>query len=393
MLPLDGVRVLDLCRVLPGPFCTMLLGDMGAEVIKVEETEDRGGVGRDMLTPPSPSPQVEERAAAYNHLARNKKSIALNLREKAAQEVFYKLAAATHVVIESYRPGVVKKLGVDYETVSRLNPGVIYCSISGYGQDSPYRDLPGHEPDYCAMAGAVGLTGDPEGRPVILGILLADVGVALHAAIGILCALRVREQTGQGQLIDISSADCLLSFSGVNLARYFRDGFVPQRGYAVPFRNVWCAGDGKYLTATNPESHLWERFCKAIGREDLIPYQRAKGKEREEAMEKIQETMLTRPRDEWVEAIRKADASVAPVYRIDEVAAEPHFRHRGMFLEPSHPTQGRVKQVGLPIKLSRTPGQFRSFAPLLGQHTDELLRSLGYSAEKIDELRKARAIK
>lgn len=391
--PLEGVKVLDLCRILPGPFCTMLLADMGAEVVKVEEMEDRGGLGRDMLTPPSPNKQEEERSAAYNHLARNKKSIALNLKDERAKQVFYKLVTTSDVIIESYRPGVVKDLGIDYETISGLKPEIIYCSISGYGQDSLYPGLIGHDPDYCSVSGAVSLTGDHEGSPVIIGVPLADVSAGLHATIGILCALRVRDKTGIGQLIDLSSVDCLLSFTGVNIARYFRDGFVPRRGWVTPFRNIWRTKDGKFICATNPESHLWQRFCKGLGREDLIPYQRAKGEKREEVISAIKQTILTKTRDEWLDIMRKSGTSIAPVLEIDEIASEPNLIHRQMLLELDHHTQGKVKQVGMPIKLSKTPGKVRSFAPSLGQHTAEVMQELGYSEVQIQELQQEGVIK
>lgn len=389
-MPLEGLTVLDLCRVLPGPFCTMVLGDMGAEVIKVEEMEDRGGVGRDMMTPPAPSPEEELKASAYNHLARNKKSVALNLRDDRARGVFYRLAGRADVVVESYRPGVAQRLKVDYTALSHLNPGLVYCSISGYGQDSIYGELPGHEPDYCSMAGAVALTGDREGNPVVLGITLADVGAALHAVIGILCALKAREKTGRGQYIDLSVVDCLLSFTGVNVGRYLRDGLVPQRGWITPFRAVWRTGDGKFVSATNPESHLWQRFCEAIGRQDLAPLQRSKQR-REELVSEIEKTMLTRTREEWVSIFREKGVSAAPVLEINEVASDPHFLHRNMIVDLNHPTQGAVKQVGIPFKLSDTPGTVRSFAPLLGQHTDEVLEGLGYSVEQISDLKTAGA--
>ena len=392
-LPLQDVKIIDLCRVLPGPFCTMILGDMGAEVIKVEDVEDRGGVGRDMLTPPSPSHETEDRALAYNHLARNKKSIALDLRSEEAREVFYKLANDVDVIIESFRPGVVSRLGVDYETISKFNPRVIYCSLSGYGQDSPYRESPGHEPDYCSLSGASSLTGDDDGNPVIIGANLADVGGALHAAIAILCALRAQDKNGTGQFIDLAISDCMLSFTGVNLGLYLRDGFVPLRGWQPPYRHTWKTKDDRYITITNPEAHLWKRFCQAIGKEDLIPHHRPKGEKRMEVNSAIAEVMRSRTRDEWINILRQAGVSAAPVLEVNELASEPQFTHRQMIMQLDHPTQGKVKQVGIPIKFSQTPAKFRSFAPTLGENTREIMLSLGYNVEQFDRMKASGIIK
>lgn len=393
VLPLEDIRVIDLGRILPTPFASMVLADMGADVIKVEDVEDRAGVGRDMLTPPFPSPEVEEKACAYNHLGRNKRSIALNLRLEGARDVFYQLAAKADVIIESFRPGVVDRLGVDYKTVSQINPRIIYCSLTAYGQDSPYHDLPGHEPEYCAISGAMALTGDDEGKPVIIGTNLADISGALHAVIGILSALRLRDRTGQGQYIDLSIADCMLSFTGVNLALYFRDGFVPLRGWQPPYRHVWQTKDEKFIVATNPESHLWQRFCQAIQREDLIPKQRPKGKERMRVNDEVARIIRTKARDEWVEILQKAGISVAPLHEINDVAAEPHYHRRGMITQLSHPTLGKVTQLGTPIKLSGVQTGFRSFAPRLGEHTNEIMRLLSYTDEQVVEMRASGAIK
>ena len=392
-LPLEDVTVIDLGRILPAPFCTMVLADMGATVVKVEDAQDRGGVGRDMLTPPSPSPEVEERACAYNHLGRNKKSIALNLRSEEAREVFYRLARDADVVIESFRPGVVERLGVDYKTISEINPKIVYCSLTAYGQESAYRDLPGHEPEYCAISGAMALTGDEEGNPVIIGANLADVSGALHAAIAILSALRLRDKTGQRQYIDLSIADCMLSFTGVNLGLYLRNGFVPGRGWQPPYRHAWETKDGKFVVVTNPEFHLWERFCKAIEREDLIPKQRPKGEERRRINDEIARVMRTKTREEWVTILRGAGVSVAPLHEIDEVAAEGHFLERGMIVGHSHPSLGTVNQLETPIKFSGAPPQFRNFAPRLGEHTEDIMISLGYSKEEIQAMRAAGAAK
>lgn len=380
-LALEGIKVLDLSRTVPGPFCTMVLADMGADVTKI----DAPGYQMGMLPD-------QEKQAAYDFLSRNKKSIVLNLKTEEAREVFRKLATEADVVMEAFRPGVAKKLGVDYDTISELNPRLVYCSLTGFGQDGPYRDLPGHDPNYISIGGAVGLTGDREGDPVIIRAALGDIGSALHAVIGILCGLMARDKTGRGQYVDISMTDSVLSFLTVSLLRYFRDGFIPKRGWPSPTINVWKTKDGKFVSTGLIEPYFWERFCHALGREDLIPHQRAKGEKLQEVHSAIKETFLTKTRDEWFQIMKDADTCVSPVLELDEVVNDPQLLSRDMFPEFDHPTEGKVRQLGMPIKLSETPAKFRGFAPLIGLHTEEVLQGLGYTKHQIEELRKSGAI-
>jgi crotonobetainyl-CoA:carnitine CoA-transferase CaiB-like acyl-CoA transferase len=381
-LALEGIKVIDLSRTVPGPFCTMMLADMGAEVIKIEDP----GYSLGMLPD-------QEKHAAYDYLSRNKKSIALNLKSAGAKEIFHKLVTSADVVMEAFRPGVAKRLGVDYHTSSKLNPRIVYCSLTGFGQDGPYRDLPGHDPNYTSIGGAVGLTGDHKGNPVIIRAAVGDIGSSLHAVIGILCALMARDKTGKGQLVDISMTDSVLSFMTVSLLRYFRDGFIPKRGWPSLSINIWQTRDGKYISTGLIEPHFWERFCRAIGREDLIPFHHAKGEKLHEVYGAIRETILTKTRDEWFQIMKEADTCVSPVLELDEVIKDHQLQHRQMFPEFEHPTQGKVRQLGMPIKLSDTPAKFRSFSPKLGQHTDEILKNLGYTEHQIEELRKSGVVK
>lgn len=380
-LALEGIKVLDLSRTVPGPFCTMVLADMGADVTKI----DAPGYQMGMLPD-------QEKQAAYDFLSRNKKSIVLNLKTEEARTVFHKLATEADVVMEAFRPGVTKKLGVDYDTISELNPRIVYCSLTGFGQDGPYRDLPGHDPNYISIGGAVGLTGDREGDPVIIRAALGDIGSALHAVIGILCALMARDKTGRGQYVDISMTDSVLPFLTVSLLRYFRDGFIPKRGWPSPTINVWKTKDGKFVSTGLIEPYFWERFCHALGRKDLIPHQRAKGEKLQEVHSAIKETFLTKTRDEWFQIMKDADTCVSPVLELDEVVNDPQLLSRDMFPEFDHPTEGKVRQLGMPIKLSETPAKFRGFAPLIGQHTEEVLQGLGYTKNQIEEMRKSGAI-
>jgi len=381
-LALEGIKVLDLSRTVPGPFCTMVLADMGADVIKIEDPRYQMGMLPD-----------QEKQAAYDFLSRNKKSIALDLKTAEARGIFHKLATNADVVMEAFRPGVAKKLGVDYKTISKLNPRIVYCSLTGFGQDGPYRDLPGHDPNYTSIGGAVGLTGDEKGDPVVIRAALGDIGSALHAVIGILCALMARDKTGRGQYIDISMTDSVLSFLTISLLRYFRDDFIPKRGWPSPTINVWKTKDGKFVSTGLIEPYFWERFCRALGREDLIPHQRAKGKKLQEVHSAIRETFLTKTRDEWFQIMRDADTCVSPVLELDEVVNDPQLLSRDMFPEFDHPAEGKVRQLGMAIKLSETPAKFRSFAPIIGQHTDEILQGLGYSEQQIEEMRKSGAIR
>jgi len=390
---LDGIRILDLTRLGPGPFASMIMADMGAEVIKIEEPEPRGGLGSDILTPTTGTEAELENASAFNCLGRNKKSCALNLKLSEAKEIFYKLVTTADAVFEGYRPGVVKRLGVDYETVSNINPKIIYCSISGFGQDGPYSQLPGHDPNYAAIAGLVGLNRDGNGKPMPIGIPVADMSVALHAVIGILCGIMAREKTGRGQHVDISFTDSALDFACFPLSQFLGTGVSGLTIAPPTVLNTFETKDGKFIATGAIETYFWERFCCAIGREDIIPYQFAEGEKLDEVLSIIKETILTKTRDEWFEIMKEADTCITPVLEMDEVPNDPQLLHRNMIMEVEHPTVGRAKQLGMSIKLSDTPAKFRNFAPLLGEHTGEILKELGYTEDQVKELQDQGAIK
>lgn len=386
-MALEGYRLLDLSRLLPGPSGSQVLADMGMEVIKVEEPEPRGGVGRDSLTPPEPTPEEEVHYSAYNMLARNKRSIALNLRMLEGREVFYRLVKTADAVLESYRPGVVKRLGVDYEAVRQINPRIVYCSISGYGEDGPYADLPGHDINYCSIAGQMALTSDVEGNPVPNMISLADGASGLHAVIGILAALLAREKTGKGQYVDVTLTHSVMPFLTKFFGPYFRDGKVTPRGQ--PNLQLLECKDGRYVTTDNSETHFWERFCNAIGRPEFIPLRKPSSVNYEAYANMVREVktvMRTRTRDEWFQVLRDAETCVAPLLEMEEVFQDPQNLHRGMLLELEHPSEGVVRQMGFPILFSETPCRFRNFAPLLGEHSETLMLEIGYTLQQIEEL-------
>ena len=375
--------VLDLSRLAPGSFCTMILGDLGADILKVEEPRQ----GRLVVSD-------KERTVAYDALDRNKRSIVLNLKSKPGRKILHHLAQRADVIVEGFRPGVVKRLGVDYDTIKGINPRLVYCSLSGYGQDGPYHNLPGHDVNFLSVGGALAIIGTPDGAPIIPSNLLADFAAgAMNAAIGILAALMARGRTGRGQFVDIGMADGVVSLMAFTLRSYFESGVVPQRGKellagGVPFYSVYETKDGKYISIGCIEPPFYENLCRALGREDLIAHQWAGGEKREEIFSAFREIFGTRTRDDWFDYLRQWDICVAKVNELDELATDPQLIHRHMILELDHPKFGKVRQPGISIKLSQNPGSTRSFGPLPGQHTEEVLLQLGYSEEDIEQLRK-----
>ncbi len=330
----------------------------------------------------------------------------LNLRSAEGLQIFLKLAEKADVIIEGFRPGVVKRLGIDYETLSKLNPRLVYCSISGYGQDGPYRDFPGHDINYISIAGALGLIGKRDGPPIIPSNFVGDwAGGALHAAIGILIALLARNNTGKGQYVDTSITDGAISLLSMLAPDYFLEGVIPERedshiSGAFPYYNVYQTKDGSFVGVGCIEPWFWENLCRELGREDLIPYhftpEHRKRKTEDtnwnEIISEVKEIFLTKTSDEWVALLAHKNIPITKVYDLDEVFSDPQVLHRKMMVEVDHTKVGKVKQIGIAIKLSDTPGEIRGLAPLLGEHTDEVLRGLGYTGEEIDRLRREGAL-
>jgi len=354
----------------------------------------------------SPKGEENRREAIYFAPNRNKKSIVLNLKSEAGRQVFYRLAQQADVIIEGFRPGVGKRLGVDYDTISKMNSKIIYCSLSGYGQDGPYHTFPGHDINYISMAGVLGLIGPREGPPVIPLNLVADfAGASLYGAIGILTALVARNKTGKGQYLDVAFIDGAIALTTFFTKSYFLSGELPHRGEtalhgAYPYYGIYETKDGKYITIGCIEAHFWENLCRLLGREDYIPYHfnsehfviKPEGEKWEEIRSYLKQTFLTKTRDEWFELLTQNDIPAGKVYTLDEVSTDPQVLHRQMVIEVEHPTLGKIKQVGIAPKLSDTPGKVRSLAPLLGEHTDEVLRQLGYNQKEIESLRQEGAV-
>ncbi len=387
---LDGIKILELARVAPGEFCTMMLADMGADVLKVETPE------------PAPTDADDARRAAFAFVNRNKRSIALNLKSSEGQAIFKRLAGSADIIVEGFRPGVMKRLGGDYETIRALNPRIIYCSLSGFGQDGPYRNYPAHDMNYLSLAGVLGLIGEADRKPAIPLNIIADyAGASLHGALGIVLALYARERTGRGQHVDVSYLDTSIALLAAtpNMRFFFSDGSAPRRGAgflggSYPYYAIYETKDAKLLTIGCTEPWLWENFCKAIGRPDLARFARKPDQfvrpanaEEDAARRQVEAIIRTKTRDEWYEILVKADVCVGKVYDVEEVPRDPQVQHRQMVVEVEHPTHGRIKEFGIAIKMSETPGSVRRAAPVTGEHTEDVLKDLGFGADDIGGLR------
>lgn len=393
VMALEGIKVLDLSRLAPGPYCSMLLADFGADVTLVEAIP---GSSAKLGGGPARDDDAAQRAAAYNALGRGKRSIALNLKDDAARDVFYKMAESADVVLEGFRPGVVKRLGVDYETLAKINPRIIYCSLSGFGQTGPYSNLVGHDINYISIGGALGVTGRPGQPPSIPINLVADfAGGGMHAALAISLAIIAREKTGRGQEVDISMSDGVLSLMTSAFTGYFANNQVIRPGEfllngAVPWYNTYQCSDDRWFSIGSIEPHFYEALCQVLGTEEYLEKQHDKAIY-PEMKAKWEGIFKTKTADEWMEIMSQRDICATPVLEMDRVVSDPHNLARDMVVEVDSPI-GKVKQIGVGAKLSDTPGQVRTTAPLIGQHTDEVLQGLGFDDAKIAELRSSGAV-
>jgi alpha-methylacyl-CoA racemase len=394
-LPLEGIRVLDLSRLLPGGFCSLLLADFGADVLKVEDT----GMGDYIRWSPPYYEGAHDSAksALFLSLNRNKRSIRLDLKNDAGREVLLRLVREHDVVLESFRPGVLDRLGVGYERMREENPGIVYCAISGYGQDGPKRDASGHDMNYLGLIGLLGLTGEQGGEPVQAAGQIADLGGgALMAAFGILAALRERDGSagrpgsGEGQMVDVSMSDGALSWLAMVAAAHFADCEVPRRGdlplagSLICYRPYECSDGWVTLGALEPK--FWQAWCRGVGREELIGAQFERPGSA--AHDQVQGIFRGRSRAEWEAFATKHDCCLEPVLELDEALESELVRAREMVIEIEQPGAGRpVRQLGVPVKLTRTPGEHaRLPGPILGQHTEEVLLAAGYSEQEVAAL-------
>jgi len=386
---LDGIRVLDLSRVLTGPYCSLLLADLGAEVIKIEMP------GRGDDTRAWGPPFVGGESAYFLSVNRNKKSVTVNLKTQPGRDVVMDLAKRSDVFLENFAPGVVQRLGLDYAAVSAVNPRIVYCSISGFGQHGPYRDLPAYDIILQGMGGLQGITGEPGQAPVRIGVAVADIAGGMFAAYAIAAALVHRERTGKGEYIDVSLLDCQLAWLTYMAGYYFATGNDPDRAGSrhptiVPYQ-AFATADG-YLNVAAGNDDIFRRLCEAIGHSDLASDPRfatnpKRVENRRELEPFLESVFATRTTREWLRILNEHAVPAGPVYRIGEIVQDPHVLERNMVLALRHPRAGVIRQFGPPFRVLEERGPHAP-PPLLGEHTEEVLASLGYPRERIEELRR-----
>ncbi|HEY8294441.1 MAG TPA: CaiB/BaiF CoA-transferase family protein [Micrococcaceae bacterium] len=391
---LQDLLVLDLTRILSGPFATMTLADLGADVIKIEQP----GQGDD--TRQWGPPFQGEEAAYFLAVNRNKRSLAVDLKSPEGLAAVRRLALKADVLVENFRPGTAARLGLGYEELSRENPGLIYASISGYGQTGPDAQRPGYDAIAQARSGIMSVTGEADGPPVRVGVSSADLVAGMWATIGILAALHEKQRSGRGQWVDISLLDGSVSWLTYVSSGYFASGETPRRyGSAHPTiapYQAFATADGFVMVAVGNDG-LWRRFAGALERGDLLADERfaknpSRVAHRDVLIPVIEEIMLTRSTAEWVQCLDAAGVPVGPIQTVDQAVADPQVLARGMVAELQHPTAGALKVVGCPIRLTRTPASVRTAPPVLGQHTDEVLKGLGFDGRDIASLRGAGAV-
>lgn len=380
------MKVLDLSSLLPGSLCSQFLADLGAEVLKIENPN---GGDNFRWTPP-----IVNTTGSYFHIInRNKKGMTLNLKHEKGREIFMRLVPGADVVLDSCIPGTIEELGLGYHDLKKVNPRIICCSLTGFGQDGPYKKRPAHDIDFLSISGIVDLLGERGGRPIVPAVQIAGAGSSLSAAMGILSALLRRERTGEGQYLDVAILDSLTPFLSLVMSQYMADGKIPKRGESLvgggyASYNIYETADGKYLSLGCLEEKFWKEFCRAVEREDLIDEQYAPSPRREELIEEIRAIFLQKTRDEWINHFEKYTICYSPVNSLEEVMRDPQIRHRGLWFSSEHPTDGTIPQQRFPVRYSEDQPQVRCHPPSMGEHTREILTEMGYAAEEIDDFYK-----
>jgi crotonobetainyl-CoA:carnitine CoA-transferase CaiB-like acyl-CoA transferase len=393
-LALDGLRVLDVTQVMAGPFCSMLLADMGADVIKIEKPD--GGDDSRRMGPPS----IAGESVAFLAMNRNKRSLVLDLKQAEGREVFRRLTAQADILVENFRPGTLEKMGLGYAALSTDHPELIYCAISGYGQTGPYRERGGFDLVAQGMSGLMSITGHPGQPPVKVGVPVTDLNAGMYGAYGVLCAYIHRLRTGRGQLVDTSLMEGGIAYTVWESAIYFATGVTPPpmgsaHRLAAPYQ-AFRTADG-YLNLGAANQANWEKLCQVLERPDLLADPRyrdnpARTAHATELVAELEQVFESRPTAEWLARLDVAGVPAGPLYDMPAVYADPHVQARQMMVEIEHPTAGRIKNIGLPVKLSETPGVIRRPAPTLGQHTSEVLEEFGYNPAEIAELRTTQVV-
>ena len=382
-LPLENITVLDFTQIMAGPFCTMLLADMGADIIKIEKPggDDIRGIG---------PPFINGESAAFLQINRNKRSIVMDLKHPDSYDVICRMISKADVIVQNFRPGVMEKLNLEYDSVRKLNQSIIYCSISGFGTTGPYKKRPGFDLVTQGMSGIMSLTGEPGGNPTKTGVPITDLNAGFYAAYGILNAYIQRLKTGKGQLVDTSLLEGGLAYTFWESAIFFATGVSPKPAgsahrLTAPYQSFPTI-DGHINIGAATQSN-WIRLCGAIDRSDLLNEKKFYANtDRMENLEELQanlnKTFRSKPTAEWLKILEQAGVPCGPVYNMEQAYNDPQVLSRDMLVEIEHPVAGLIKNIGIPVKLSDTPGSIRRPAPSLGQHTDEILAQFGYTQQE-----------
>ncbi|MBI2165627.1 MAG: CoA transferase [Chloroflexi bacterium] len=386
--PLDGMVVLDLTQMLSGPFCTLLLADMGADVVKIEKPP----MGDDSRT--FGTYKIKGESAPFLMVNRNKRGVVLNLKAPEGKETLKRMVKKADVLVENFRPGTMDSLGLGYEALKEANSTLIYCAISGFGQTGPYRDRGGFDLVAQGMSGLMSLTGFPDSPPVKMGVAVTDLNAGILGSQGILCAYVQKLKSGEGQMVDTSLLEAGVAYTFWEAAIFFSTGEVGQpmgsaHRLSAPYQAL--KAKDRYFTMGAANQPNWERMCHAIGRADLMEDPRFRTNvdrlsNYQELAAVLEQELSKKPADYWLALLERAGVPAGPIYTVDEVYRDPHLLERGMITEVEHPTAGRLQQLGIPVKLSLTPGRVRRSAPLLGQHTVEVLHEFGFAREEVSSL-------
>jgi crotonobetainyl-CoA:carnitine CoA-transferase CaiB-like acyl-CoA transferase len=382
---LEGIRVLDLAPLLPGSLCTQMLADLGAEIIKIESPNG----GDNFRTAP---PLVGTTGSFFHIVNRNKKGMKLDLKHPRGREVFLRMARESDVIIENFRPGTMQQMGLGYDDLKKINEGIIYCSLTGFGQDGPYSQLPAHDINFLGLSGILDLIGEKNGNPAVPAVQIAGAGGSLQAVVGILAALLRREKTGKGQHLDVAILDGLTPFLGLVMSQYLADGRLPRRGGTLvgggyAFYNVYETKDGRHITLGSVEKKYWVTLCTLIARPDLVEEQFAPPPRQDEIIEELRAIFRRKTKREWMDLLEGAGICFAPVNTLEEALQDPHLRHRDLWFKAKHPVDGEIPQQAFPIKFSEDQPGWRSHPPVHGEHTLEVLKEMGFNEEEIGSLK------